>query len=93
MFGKKTIRKFVTPYETREFILAALGNVDKDHIFLERDSATGTLVAKVFLRGDQLDEALRENGRYVREASIESGVRIDVTFATEWPGITNRWTE
>ena len=66
-----------------EIILTALRIVEPNQITIEQDKSTGELAAKVILRQEQLAEALRENGRFVREAAMTTGIRIDVEMAKD----------
>jgi hypothetical protein len=61
-----------------QIICAALGNIDPTQVTLQRDPQTGAMFAKVDLRWDQVETAMRENGRYVREAAKQTGIDIDV---------------
>ena len=73
----------MTPDEVVAVIRAALGNIDPAQITWDRDPATGGDLVRVLLRQSQLETALRENGRYVRQAAMQTGVDIDVGLSTE----------
>jgi transcription antitermination factor NusA-like protein len=67
-------------------VLAAMRGVEAHQVAIERESLTGEVTAKVSLRIEQLEEALRENGRYVRQAAVASGIRIQVELAKDEKG-------
>jgi transcription antitermination factor NusA-like protein len=67
--------------DTLKIICSALGNIEPTQVTFKRDPSTGTMVAKVELRPQQLAGALRENGRFVREAAMRTGIDIDVGMA------------
>jgi transcription antitermination factor NusA-like protein len=64
-----------------QIICAALGGVGAERVVFERDPETGGKVAHVQLRPEQLESALRENGRFIREAAMRTGIDIDVGLA------------
>ena len=64
-------------------ICTVIGNVTPDQFIWEQDPASGSVVVKVLLRGSQLDIALRENGRFFREAAMQTGFDIQIGMADE----------
>jgi hypothetical protein len=64
--------------EIRSHICAAIGNIDASQISFERDPSTGKEYAKVELRDDQLQWALRGNGQCFRQAAMDLGIDIEV---------------
>jgi transcription antitermination factor NusA-like protein len=62
------------PDDAQQTILAALPGVEATQLVFSPDGSAVT----VSLREDQLAGACRENGRYIREAAMATGVRIDV---------------
>ncbi len=58
-------------------------HVAVERIVVEYDSLVGGEVAKVVVRDDQLDEALRNNGEHARRAAMQSGLDVEVVLASE----------
>ena len=75
----------MTRDEVIDAIRAAMGNIDLDQIRWDHDPATGGDVVRVLLRPSQLESALREDGRHVREMAMRTGVDIDVGLPTHSP--------
>jgi transcription antitermination factor NusA-like protein len=63
--------------DTQQTILAALPGVEASQLTFDRDGSS----VKVSLREEQLAGVFRENGRYIRDAAMATGVRIDVGLA------------
>ena len=64
-----------------QIICAALGGIDTDQVAFHKDLQTGKTVAWVYLRPEQVATALREKGRFVRDAAVRTGIDIDVGLA------------
>ena len=71
--------------EAVEIIRKAFADVEVVKIVVEYDSIVGGKVAKVFVRDDQLEAALVENGVIPRRAAIESGLDVEVVLASGLP--------
>jgi len=67
----------MTREESVAIILAAYGNIDRSQITIERDTVTGVEKATVLLRAHQLDHALRDNCRHIRQAAMKTGINIE----------------
>lgn len=63
--------------ETLRKILAALPGVDAGQVEITNDGSAVT----VKLRAEQVEEVFRENGRYLHEAAMATGIRIDLELA------------
>ena len=66
-----------------QVIRNCFAHVEVERIFVEYDPLAGGEVAKVVVRDDQLDEALRDNGFYARKAAMSSGLTVEVVLASE----------
>ena len=55
--------------------------VHVEKVIVQYDADIGGDVAKVVVRDDQLDDALRNNGWHARQAAIQSGLNVEVVLA------------
>ena len=77
IFDVRQKMKLLPPNDAQQIILAVLPGVEATQLIFSPDGSSVT----VSLREDQLAGACRENGRYIREAAMATGVRIDVEMA------------
>ncbi len=56
-------------------------HVHVEKVIVQFEADIGGDVAKVVVRDDQLDNALRNNGWHARQAAIQSGLNVEVVLA------------
>lgn len=55
--------------------------VDPAQVVFKQDDATGATCVEVLLRDAQMDWALQDNGRLVRQAAMDLGIDIEIGAA------------
>jgi hypothetical protein len=74
-------RWHVSHEESLTLIRQAFAHVEIDKIVVENEPLTGSEIAKVFVRDDQLDAALADNGVHARRAAMETGIDVEVMMS------------
>ncbi len=68
----------MTREQSMQTIRDAFSHVDVERIVVEYDTLVEEDVAKVYVRGDQLNAALGEDGFYPRSVAMKAGLAIEV---------------
>jgi transcription antitermination factor NusA-like protein len=66
-----------------EVIRKAFSHVEVERIVVEYEPLVDAQVVKIFVRDDQLEAALADNGAIARRAAIDSGMNVEVCLSAE----------
>lgn len=69
--------------ESLQIIRDAFSHIEVLAIVVEHEPLVEEEVAKVVVRKDQLEDALRGNGYHPRQAAIRSGMTVEVVLRDE----------
>jgi transcription antitermination factor NusA-like protein len=61
--------------------LCALLKVNPEQVSFKHDDSNGAERVEILFRDSQIDWALRDNGRFVRQAAMDLGIDIEVGSA------------
>ncbi|HEV3448754.1 MAG TPA: hypothetical protein VG099_29220 [Gemmataceae bacterium] len=69
--------------ESMRIIRETFAHADVERFDVEYDAFAGAEVVKVYVRADQLEAALGDNGSTARRAAMKSGMHIEVMLSGE----------